>query len=450
MSEDPQGPEEPPPPLNPAARESGEQSARPRRSRGRRGSPPVSYLHEGSGGATASGSAKTEFEQAPRAVPVELGPLEVSGHSSVSLDISNGVAEVSDSPTAAAKRIRAAAISDIDRAIHRFEELQIDDSTAWEIYIIQFSVLDYLRRARRALHLRLLGTDAETGDGGLRDPPERAATSNDANLEPEWALPAPGFIPMPEPDPFAEGFADDDGFSTPGPSAEDLAAEARRARDLRRRRTQALVREVVETSLLCLLVFLAIRASFQKYVVDGTSMFPTLHNGQLLIVNQIIYAQVDTKNLSKFLPFLDPGVSGKKNVFHGPARGDVIILVDPPQPNKDLVKRVIGLPGETIQIVSGAVYINDRRLNEPYIKAPWHADMAKLTIPEGEYFVMGDNRDNSLDSRGLGTIPASYVIGQAVLSFWPMDRFGLAPNEAPTLTDETVTTTKLAPATGGR
>src|SRR5450830_1498453 len=69
-----------------------------------------------------------------------------------------------------------------------------------------------------------------------RATPERAAASNDANLEPEWALPAPGFIPMPEPDPFAEGFADDDGFGTPGPSPQDLAAEARRASYLRRRR----------------------------------------------------------------------------------------------------------------------------------------------------------------------------------------------------------------------
>jgi len=277
----------------------------------------------------------------------------------------------------------------------------------------------------------------------------QAATADDVELEPEWARPGFGFIPMPEPDPMAEGFADDDGLGASGPSPDEVAAEAARKAELRRQRTQALVREVVETGLLALLVFLAIRASFQKYVVDGNSMYPTLHNGQLLIVNQLIYSQVDTKRLSKFLPFIDPGTSGKTNVFHGPNRGDVIILVDPAQPSKDLVKRVIGLPGETIQIVGGTVYINDRRLDEPYIKTPWHADMAKQTIPANQYFVMGDNRDNSLDSRALGTIPASYVIGQAVLSIWPMDRFGLAPNEAPTLTNEPPSAT-LIPSAGGR
>jgi len=269
------------------------------------------------------------------------------------------------------------------------------------------------------------------------------------DLEPEWAKPSPGFVPMPDLGPFDEWFADDDGLGSLGPTPEDVAAEARRKADLRRRRTQALVREVVETGLLALLVFLAIRASFQKYVVDGSSMFPTLHNGQLLIVNQIIYSQVDTKGLGKFLPFLDTGGSGKKNVFHGPQRGDVIILVDPAQPSKDLVKRVIGLPGETIQIVSGTVYINDGRLDEPYIKTAWHADMAKQTIPADHYFVMGDNRDNSLDSRALGTIPANYVIGQAVLSFWPMDRFGLAPNESPTVTSEPPPTAGSVPAPAG-
>ncbi len=254
--------------------------------------------------------------------------------------------------------------------------------------------------------------------------------------EPEWARPLAGFIPMPAPEPLAEGFADDDGLGAPGPTPEELAEQARQKAERRRRRIQSLVREVVETGLLALLVFLAIRASFQKYVVDGNSMYPTLHNGQLLIVNQLIYSRVDTKGLSKFLPFIDSGPGAKRNVFHGPGRGDVIILVDPAQPSKDLVKRVIGLPGETIQIVSGTVYINGGRLDEPYIKKAWHADMAKLTIPADHYFVMGDNRDNSLDSRALGPIPADYVIGQTVLSFWPMDRFGLAPNEAPTVTNE--------------
>lgn len=291
------------------------------------------------------------------------------------------------------------------------------------------------------------GSDISSPGARVDDETVRAP---DLDVEPEWARASEGFIPMPEAEPMADGFADDDGFWSAGPAQEGVAAEAKRKAELRRHRTQGLVREVVETGLLALLVFLAIRASFQKYVVDGNSMYPTLHNGQLLIVNQLIYSQVDTKRLSKFIPFLDPGASGKANVFHGPDRGDVIILVDPAQPSKDLVKRVIGLPGETVQIIGGTVYINDRRLDEPYIKNPWHAEMAKQTIPADQYFVMGDNRDNSLDSRALGTIPASYVIGQAVLSFWPMDRFGLAPNEAPKLTDQAPSAGRIVPLAGSR
>jgi signal peptidase I len=109
--------------------------------------------------------------------------------------------------------------------------------------------------------------------------------------------------------------------------------------------------------------------------------------------------------------------------------------VDPRKPDTDLIKRVIGLPGDTLQIVDGQVYINDHLLEEPYIKTPWHDNKAKTLIPGGEYFVMGDNRDNSLDSRSpqVGLIPRDLIIGKAMVSYWPKDTFGLAPNQSPTI-----------------
>ena len=110
--------------------------------------------------------------------------------------------------------------------------------------------------------------------------------------------------------------------------------------------------------------------------------------------------------------------------------------MDPRHPGTDLIKRVIGLPGETLQIVDGRVYINDHLLDEPYIKSPGAGASPKIMLPEDQYFVMGDNRDNSLDSRSLGLVPKDLIIGKAMVSYWPLDDFGLAPNESPHLTGQ--------------
>ena len=206
----------------------------------------------------------------------------------------------------------------------------------------------------------------------------------------------------------------------------------------RRRQGRTVARELVETLLLALLVFLAVRASFQNFKVDGHSMDPTLQHGEFLIVNKLVYSEVDIEKLERFLPFLDAGDSPTRYVFHGPERGDIIVLRDPRQPEVDLIKRVIGLPGETVEIVDGHVFINGRLLEEPYIEQPWNYTGAKVQIGADEYYVMGDNRENSKDSRTVGNIPKDLIIGKAMLTYWPASEFGLAPNEAPTITSETV------------
>ena len=161
-------------------------------------------------------------------------------------------------------------------------------------------------------------------------------------------------------------------------------------------------------------------------------MYPTLENGEFLIVNKLVYSEVNVEKLSNFVPFIDPGNEPTRNVFHGPQRGDIVVLIDPRKQDTDLIKRIIGLPGETVEISDGHVYINDHLLEEPYIKSPWHDNKAKLSIPEGLYYVMGDNRDNSLDSRSsqVGFVPKDFIIGKAMVSYWPTSKFGLAPNEA--------------------
>ena len=221
-----------------------------------------------------------------------------------------------------------------------------------------------------------------------------------------------------------------------------LAGSLRTADPLDARKTRTWVRELVETGLLALLVFLSVRASFQNFKVDGSSMSPTLADGQFLIVNKLVYSEVDVDKLSKYVPFVSAGDDPTRHVFHGPERGDIIVLRDPSTPTQDLIKRVMGLPGEKIEVYNGAVYINDQRLEEPYLKEAWgrngQGNYPAVIVPEGTYFVMGDNRDNSKDSRSsqIGFIAEDLIIGRAELSYLPLDAFGLIGNGGATLSEQ--------------
>lgn len=198
-------------------------------------------------------------------------------------------------------------------------------------------------------------------------------------------------------------------------------------------RARALVREIVETSLLALLVFLCVRATFQNFKVDGTSMYPTLENGEFLVVNKLVYAKVDLEKIARWLPFIDPGDEPERHVFGGPKRGDIVVLKHPSHPETDLIKRVIGLPGEIVEVRGNDVFIDDQLLVEPYIKMPGGQGQDRIKVPEGEYFVMGDNRAHSSDSRAFGFAAEELIIGRSIVIYWPTDRFGLAPNEEATV-----------------
>ena len=138
------------------------------------------------------------------------------------------------------------------------------------------------------------------------------------------------------------------------------------------------IREIVETVLLALLVFLAVRASLQNYLVEGYSMFPTLDHGQHVLVNKLGYAEVNMDRLTDFIPFVDAEDGDVREVFGGPERGDIIVFESSAGSGNDLIKRVIGLPGERVSIVQGSVYINGRLLHEPYITEAW-SDTRPLT-----------------------------------------------------------------------
>lgn len=157
-----------------------------------------------------------------------------------------------------------------------------------------------------------------------------------------------------------------------------------------------LVREVVETLVLTLLIFVVIHFVVQSYHIDGTSMQPTLNSSEYVVVNKTAY------------------------MFQQPGRGDVIVFHYPLQPSQDYIKRVIGLPGDHIKTDLTHVWVNGQLLNEKYISAPANQGTQQWTVPKNDYFVMGDNRPVSDDSRIWGFVPQSYIIGKAVLVYWPV------------------------------
>jgi signal peptidase I len=192
------------------------------------------------------------------------------------------------------------------------------------------------------------------------------------------------------------------------------------------------LREVAETVILALLIFLLVRAVVQNFQVEGRSMEPTLETGWYLLVNKALYWEINLKTVNKFLPFIDPGDDPTRYVFRGPRRGDIIVFKAPNQspasPERDFIKRIIAVPGETVEVRDGTVFIDGEPLDEPYIKEAGGSDYGPDTVPPGHYFVMGDNRNNSSDSRSFGFLPKENIIGQAWLTYWPFSTFGLVDN----------------------
>ena len=189
------------------------------------------------------------------------------------------------------------------------------------------------------------------------------------------------------------------------------------------------LRETAETVLLALVIFLLVRAAIQNFKVEGSSMEPTLHSGQYLLVNKIRYFSVDTQKLGKLFPVLPlgGGLSGLAP-FGNPQRGDIIVFHSPRDPGRDFIKRVVGLPGDVVEIRGEEVYVNGLSLEEPYIAAGPAYSKEATTVPGDSYFVLGDNRNNSSDSHVWGPVPKENIVGKAWLSYWPLNQWGPVPN----------------------
>ena len=152
------------------------------------------------------------------------------------------------------------------------------------------------------------------------------------------------------------------------------------------------------------LVFVA-----QPVVVDGSSMLPTLHEGERLIVNKMIYYKIESVSWGHI------------------QRGDVVVFWYPKEPDKSYVKRVIGLPGETVEIRNGTVYVNGEMMQENYLDGSYNqsgANYQAKKVDEHYYYVMGDNRDNSSDSRYWGLVPEKYIYGKVFFRYWMPSNIG--------------------------
>jgi signal peptidase I len=158
--------------------------------------------------------------------------------------------------------------------------------------------------------------------------------------------------------------------------------------------------DLLETIILAVVLFFAINAVSARVRVDGFSMVPTLQDGEYVLVNRLAYR-------SKL-----------------PERGDIIVFVSPQVSDLDLIKRVIGLPGDQVKISGGVVEVNGQVLNEPYIAAApiYNGDW---DVPEGNLFVLGDNRNDSSDSHAWGLLPVDNVIGKAILIYWPIPEWNM-------------------------
>ncbi len=175
--------------------------------------------------------------------------------------------------------------------------------------------------------------------------------------------------------------------------------------------------ETIEVLALALLMFLLVRSVAQNFVVDGGSMEPTFQNGEMLIVNKLAYRTFDVS----WLPFTD---KDDWRPFGTPQPGDVVVFKFPQDHNRDFIKRVVAVSGQTVEVRGGKVLIDGVERNEPYLgQAPTY-DYGPTAVPEGQIFVLGDNRNNSYDSHSWGLLEESLLIGRAELRYWPFDRIG--------------------------
>lgn len=190
--------------------------------------------------------------------------------------------------------------------------------------------------------------------------------------------------------------------------------------------------DLLETIALALLILLALQASVRNYRVELSSMETTLFPKDRLVVNKLVYLHLDAKTIDRIVPFVDIWKDEETLFpFHPPRRGEIVVFHFPKDPSRDYVKRVIGLPGETVSMTRGEVFIDGDRLDEPYLMKRDSDNLAPTMVPPGSYFVLGDNRGGSSDSRSWGPVPLDKIVGKVSLRYWPLSAFSFLLGGSP-------------------
>lgn len=166
--------------------------------------------------------------------------------------------------------------------------------------------------------------------------------------------------------------------------------------------------DIIETIIIALVFFLVINAISARIRVDGRSMEPTLNSGQFVLVNKLAYR------------------------IGSPHYSDIIVFRYPRNPDQEYIKRVIGLPGDLVEIKAGKVSVNERLIEEPYVlHEPSYQD--RVRVPVNALYVLGDNRNNSSDSHTWGAVPIESIIGKAILIYWPPQNWGILQHQISSL-----------------
>ena len=184
------------------------------------------------------------------------------------------------------------------------------------------------------------------------------------------------------------------------------------------RQLWAFVLDFIETIVVSLAIFAIVYVFlFQPHQVDGRSMEPTFHNSEYILTDKVSYR------------------------MHEPNRGDVVVFHSPQDERVDFIKRIIGVPGDSVMVRGGYVYLNDNKLDESYINDPGQVSPGRflkegeeITVSGGQYLVMGDNRLHSSDSREWGLVTRNEIVGRAFFRYWPPAAFGLLPTAEKELT----------------
>ncbi len=188
----------------------------------------------------------------------------------------------------------------------------------------------------------------------------------------------------------------------PSVASSSPAGAADASRSVSAGRARGVLRFVRDVAVALAISAFIIVFAYQPVRVEGTSMMPGLNDQERIFVNKFIYH------------------------WEPIARGDVVVFHYPLDPSKSYIKRVIGVPGDTVEVNAGRVWVNGQRLREPYVPAEYRDErsFSRTVVPQGCYFVLGDHRNLSSDSRDFGPVPRDLIFGKAVFAYWPASRMG--------------------------